>query len=200
VKIKSIGIRIALCILFTAGISFAADTYVPDPAHTNVGFTATHLVITKVIGKFKEFSATVVYDPQDISKSSLNGTIKTASITTDNDKRDKDLKGEGFFDVEKYPEITFQSTEVSQKANEIWVTGNLTIRSVTKEVSFPVTIAGPIKDPWGHTKLGIEATLTINRQDFEVSWNKSLDGGGVLVSDQVQISINSELVKQEAKN
>lgn len=186
-------------ILLSAGISFAADTFVPDPAHSQVVFTAKHLVISKVSGKFKDFTATVVYDPNDITKSSLKGTIKTASITTDNDQRDTHLKSADFFDVAKYPEITFQSTKVSKKGNEVWVAGNLTIRGVTKEVSFPVTVVGPIKDPRGTTRMGIEANLTVNRQDFGVSWNKALDGGGVVVSDDIQISINSEMVKEQPK-
>jgi len=188
----------ASAILLAASIGFAADTYVPDPGHSQVGFTVKHLVISKVNGRFKDFDAIVVYDPQDITKSSLTGKIKTASITTDNENRDADLKSDGFFDVEKYPEIVFQSTKVEKKGKDILVTGNLTMHGVTRPVTFPVSIAGPIT-MGGNSKLGIEANLTINRQDYGISWNKKLDNGGAVVSDEVQISLNSELKKQEAK-
>jgi polyisoprenoid-binding protein YceI len=183
-----------------AGFIFGADTYSPDPNHSSVTFTVTHLLISKVSGKFKDFTATAVYDPNDVSKSSLTGTIKTASITTDQETRDNDLKtNPGFFEVEKYPEITFQSTKVYKKADEIWIDGNLTIKGTTKPVSFPVTINGPITDQRGTTKLGVEATFAINRQDFGITWNKKLDNGGAVVSDKVQININSEMVKQTPK-
>ena len=186
--------------LFVSALSYGADTFIPDPNHSSVSFTVTHLLISRVSGRFKDFSATVVYDPNDLSKSSLTGTIKTASISTDQDSRDNDLRtNTGFFEVEKYPEITFQSTKIYKKGDQIWVDGNLTIKATTKPVSFPVTIMGPITDQRGTTKMGIEATLTINRQDYGITWNKKLDNGGAVVSDQVQININSEMVKQPPK-
>ena len=194
---KRIFVFLLSLVLISATSAFAADTYVPDRAHSQVGFTTQHLVISKVSGRFKEFDAKVVYDANDLSKSSLTGTIKTASITTDNEKRDGHLKSADFFDVEKYPEITFASKKVERKDKEIWVSGPLTIRGVTKEISFPVTIVGPIKDPMGNMKLGVEGTLKLNRQDFGVSWNNPLEGGGVVVGDDVQIQINAELTKQE---
>ena len=183
-------------VLFTA-TTFAADTYAVDPAHSQVGFTVQHLVISKVSGKFKEFDATVVLDPADISKSSLNGTIKTASISTDNDKRDTHLKSADFFDVQKFPEITFSSKKVEKKGEEVWVTGGLTLHGVTKDVSFPVTLTGPVKDPWGNQRMGVEALLKLNRQDYGIAWNNPLEGGGVVVSDEVQVHINAELTKKK---
>ena len=196
---KKILFLFAAAILLAYSIGFAADTFVPDPVHSSVVFTVKHLVISKVSGKFKEFDAVVVYDPADVTKSSITGKIKTNSITTDNENRDADLKSDHFFDVEKYPEITFQSTKVAKAGKNVQVTGNLTMHGVTKQVTFPVTINGPIKDPRGNSKIGIEANLTINRQDYGVAWNKPLEGGGVVVSDDVQIAINSEMNKQEAK-
>ena len=196
---KKVSITFVGLLLLLVSTGFTADTFVPDKAHSQVTFTTKHLVISKVSGRFKEFDATVVYDPNDISKSSLKGTIKTASITTDNDNRDTHLKSADFFDVQKYPEITFASKKIEKKGSEVWVTGDLTIRGVTKEISFPATIVGPIKDPRGNTKLGVEASLELNRQDFGVSWNSPLEGGGVVVSDEVVIKIDTELAKQEAK-
>ncbi|MCI0416202.1 YceI family protein [bacterium] len=194
VSITSVG----LLFLFVTTV-FAADTFAPDKDHSQVTFTTQHLVISKVSGRFKEFDAVVAYDPKDISNSSLNGTIKTASLSTDNEKRDTHLKSPDFFDVQKYPEITFASKKTEKKGNEIWLTGDLTIRGVTKSISFPVTIVGPVKDPWGNSRLGVEASLKLNRQDFGVSWNSPLEGGGFVVGDEVVIKIDSELVQQVPK-
>jgi polyisoprenoid-binding protein YceI len=188
---------LASAILLTVSIGFAADTYIPDKGHSSVGFTVTHMLISKVNGRFNDFDAVVVYDPQDITKSSLSGKIKSASITTDNENRDADLKSDGFFDVEKYPEIVFQSTKVEKKGKDLIVTGNLTIHGVTKPVMIPVTLNGPVK-LGNNTKMGIEANFIVNRQDYGISWNKKLDNGGAVVSDEVKISINAELKKQEA--
>ncbi len=191
-------VSVVALILF-AGFGFAADTYVTDPVHSNVVFTVQHLVVSKVSGRFKEFSATLVYDDSDLSKSSLTGMIKTASISTDNDKRDGHLRSADFFDAEKYPEITFQSKKVEKEGDEIRVSGALTIRGVSKDVTFPVTIAGPIKDPRGNSRLGVEASLKINRMDFGVAWNNPLEGGGVVVGNDVWITINGELAKEVPK-
>jgi polyisoprenoid-binding protein YceI len=192
---------VILSFIIAGAVAYAADTYTPDPNHSAVTFTVTHLVISKVSGKFKDFTATVVYDPNDVTKSSLTGSIKTASISTDQENRDNDLKtNPGFFESDKYPEITFQSTKVYKKGEQVWIDGNLTIKGTTKPISFPVTVLGPITDAKGGSKIGVEATFTINRQDYGLTWNKKLDAGGAVVSDQVQININSELVKQQPQS
>jgi polyisoprenoid-binding protein YceI len=186
-----------LFLLLAAGFAISADTYVVDPAHSNVGFSTKHLVISTVSGNFGQFEGTILFDEKDITKSSVNGTIKTASINTGNADRDKHLKSADFFDVEKFPEITFKSTKVEKAGDGAKVTGTLTIRGVSKEVSFPATVNGPIKDPYGNMKIGLAAgPLTINRQDYGVSWSKKMDTGGLVVSDEVKIQIDAEAGKK----
>ena len=182
--------------LFLTPFAYAGDTYKPDPAHTTVGFTTTHLLINKVHGRFKEYEATILFDENDITKSSMTGTIKTASIDTGNENRDADLKSENFFDAEKYPEITFQSKKIEKSADGYTMLGTLTIRGISKDVTLPLTIAGPIRDPWGNRRIGVQARMKLNRQDFKISWNKVLEGGGAVVADEAEIHIDCELVKQ----
>ena len=175
---------------------FAADKYVVDKAHTNIGFTVKYLVISSVPGRFLDFDVVFMYDEIDISKSSVTATISTASIFTNNEKRDNHLKSADFFDAEKYPEITFESNDF-QKTDDGYISkGTLTMRGVSKEVEIPFRILGNVKDPSGNTKMGLEGGLIINRQDFNVSWNKTLDTGGLLVSDEVKIELNIQLKKE----
>jgi polyisoprenoid-binding protein YceI len=175
----------------------AADRYVPDKSHSLVGFSARHLVIYKVRGKFHEFEATIMYDENDLTKSSIQGTIQAASLDTDHEKRDKHLRSEDFLYVDKYPEITFASKRVEQQNSGYVLIGDLTIRGVTKEVVVPFTVTGKIVDPGGRTRVGFEATLRINRQDFGISYSKVMDNGGLVVSDTVDIELTAEAVKQE---
>ena len=184
----------SLCLTNTA---LAADMYVPDKTHSLVGFSARHLVIYKVRGKFHEFDATIMYDENDLTKSSLHGTIKAASLDTDHEKRDKHLRSEDFLYVDKFPEITFVSKRVEQRDSGYVLIGDLTIRGVTKEVVVPFTVTGKIVDPGGKTRVGFEATLRINRQDFGISYSKVMDNGGLVVSDTVDIELTAEAVKQE---
>jgi len=173
----------------------AADKYVADKAHTNIGFTVKHMVIATVPGKFQDYDIEFIFDDKDLSKSSVKTTIKTASIFTDDQKRDEHLRSADFFDAVNYPEITFFSNSISKKGDSFVAKGTLTIRGISKEIELPFTILGPVNDPWGNTKLGVEAAVKINRQDFKVSWNKTLDTGGLLVSDDVNIKLNVELNK-----
>ena len=173
----------------------AADIYVTDPAHTLVGFTARHFVINKVRGKFNEFVGTITYDENDITKSALKGTIKTASIDTDNEKRDNHLRSADFFDVANYPDITFISKRVEKRQNDHVLIGDLTIRGVTREVAFPFTITGKIVQG-GKTRIGFEANLRLNRQEYGVSWNKTMDSGGLVVSDTIEIELVGEAIKE----
>ncbi|HEY7161070.1 MAG TPA: YceI family protein [Acidobacteriota bacterium] len=186
-----------IALLFAVGLAFSADTYQVDTNHSTVGFSAKHLVISTVPGKFKEFSGTIVYDPQDISKSSVTGTIKTASIDTGVSNRDDDLRSANFFDVEKYPEITFKSTKVEKSDDGVMVTGDLTIKGVTKQVKFPATVNGPIKDPWGNSRIGFSFGFEINRLDYGISYNKAMETGGLVVSKEVKIQIDGEAVAKK---
>jgi polyisoprenoid-binding protein YceI len=154
-----------------------------------------HLVISTVPGLFQEFDIDLLYDEKNISKSSVKATIKAASIFTDDETRDGHLRSADFFDVEKYPEITFVSNRISKTDDGYVAKGTLTMKDVSKEVKIPFKILGIVKDPWGNTKMGIEGALTVDRQEFKVTWNKILDTGGVLVGDDVIIELNVQMQK-----
>ena len=180
--------------------AFAADTYQFDKAHTTVGFQVRH-IFTMLGGKFQEFTGTINVDRAKPEASTVEFTINAGSISTDEPKRDAHLKSPDFFDVAKYPTITFKSTSVKPNGKDRWlVAGDLTMRGVTKQVTLPVTFVGEGKDPWGNEKMGFETQTTLNRQDYGISWNKTLDQGGVLVGDEVkvQVSVEANKVKQAA--
>ena len=182
--------------LLLAGFSYAGDTYDVDPAHSTVGFTVQHLVISKVSGAFKDFTGTVELDDKGAIVAA-EATGQTTSIDTRNEKRDEHLRSADFFDVAKYPTITFKSTAAKEVGGKKVLEGELTIHGVTKTVSAPYVLTGPIVDPWGKTRIGIEAGITINRADYGLTWNKALETGGMVVSDEVAISVNLEAVKKD---
>jgi len=187
-----------LIIAVMAPLNLLAATYKLDPAHTTIGFKVKHLMITNVKGYFEKFSGTVVIDEKDITKSTVNVAIDIPSINTGIAKRDEHLRSGDFFDAGKYPAMTFVSTKVEKTGGDrLKVYGNLTIRGVTKPVSLYVD--GPtaeIRSPQGVAKRGASATTAVNRHDFGVSWNKKLDAGGVVVGDEVLITIEAELDRQ----
>ena len=197
--------KIALGALLAAVMAFpaaaATTTWQIDPAHTAAGFAVKHLMISTVRGQFKGVTGTVVWDDQDVSKSTIDVTIDATTVDTSEPMRDKDLKSEKFFDVAKYPTITFKSKKTENvSAGKLKVTGDLTIHGVTKEVVLDVE--GPsnsVKDPWGNTRVAASATTKVNRQDYGVKWNASSDGGGVVVGDDVNITIDLEMTKKVAK-
>ncbi len=178
----------------------AADTYKIDPSHSEVGFKVRHF-LSKTPGRFAKFQGIIQIDEKDITRSSVEVSIDTASVNTDNDARDKHLRSADFFDAEKFPAMTFRSTSVREVAKgKLEVTGDLTLRGVTKRITFPITNVGVINSPFGDVRAGfIDGTLKINRKDFGVSWNKVLDTGGTMLSDDVDISLNIEAVKQAPK-
>ena len=186
------GLAAALALPASAGTT----TYQIDPRHSSAGFGVTHLMISTVRGEFHGVTGTVVVDDTDISKSSVNVTIDATSVDTREPDRDKHLKSEGFFDVAKYPTITFQSTKVERNSDgNLKVTGDLTIRGVTKTAVLTATLPkSPIKDPWGLQRTAVSASTKINRQDFGVAWNQKLDTGGVVVGDDVNISLDVEMI------
>lgn len=181
-----------------AAPSRGAETYTIDPVHSSMGFAVTHMMVSSVQGKFKEFNGAIQLDEKNIENSSVEVTIKTASISTDNEKRDGHLRSPDFFDVEKHPEITFRSSKVEKKDDGYVATGQLTIRGVTKEVQLPFKLRGPVKIGDGK-RIGVKAGLNLNRQDYGVSWSKSLDGGGLVVSDEVEIDLNVEAIHEMAQ-
>ena len=183
--------------LLLATAAFAApETYAIDPTHSSMTFTVRHMVISNVKGRFTDFSGTLIYDEQDITKSSVEIIIKAASINTDVKQRDDHLRSADFFDVAKYPEITFKSTRIEKKGESQVAIGTLTMHGVSREVAIAFKIGGKAKDGSGATRLGAEAALKINRNDYGISWNMTLDNGGVLVGNDVQLELNVEAIKK----
>jgi len=191
----------ALAAAMAFSASAATTTWQIDPAHTAASFAVKHLMISTVRGEFKGVTGTVNWDDQDITKSTVDVTIDAKTVDTSEPQRDKDLKSDKFFDVEKYPTITFKSKKVEQvSVGKLKVTGDLTIHGITKEAVLDVE--GPsasVKDPWGNTRAAISATTKVNRQDYGVKWNANIDGGGVVVGDDVNITIDMEMIKKVAK-
>jgi len=174
----------------------ALDTYKVDPAHSSIGFSIDHLVIDTVHGRFRQFDGSITVDPDNGNAlKQASATIQTRSIDTDVEKRDNPLRSPDFFDAEKYPTITFESTGIAGQT----LTGKFTMHGVTKEISLPFTIKGPIKDPMGNVHLALEAKTKLNRKDYGLSWNKVLETGGLMVGDEVSIEINGSFVKQAAE-
>ena len=170
----------------------AAEVHNIDASHSEVSFQLRHLV-TQVRGSFNDYEGTINLDPANLEKSSVDFRIKAASIDTNNADRDKHLRGEDFFFVEKHPDITFKSKSIKKADKDTYnVTGTLTMRGVSKEVTLPVTYLGSVKDPWGNQKAGFATEVTLNRKDYGINWNAALDNGGFVLSDEVKVSINLE--------
>lgn len=177
----------------------STTTWKIDPAHTNVEFSVRHLMITTVKGRFTDVSGTVKIDDADPARSEVDVTINAASIDTREQQRDTHLRSADFFDVEKYPTITFRSTRVEPgQDGRLKVVGDLTIRGVTKSVTLDVAPEGRAKDPWGGERAGFSASTRINRSDFGLTWNQALETGGVMVGDRIDIAIDVEAVRQAA--
>lgn len=168
-----------------------------DAEHSSIGFKVRHLMVANVKGLFEKYMGTVEIDEKDITKSKVSVTIETASINTNVTKRDEHLRSADFFDVVKYPTMTFVSQKVVKAGeSKLKVTGNLTLHGITREVVLDVE--GPlkeIKDPWGNFRSGATATAKINRKDFGLNWNKAIETGGVVVGDEVIINLEVELIK-----
>lgn len=175
---------------------FQAGTWELDPAHTEVSFSIRHLV-SKVRGSFGEIAATL-QGADDLLDAKVSGTVKTASVETGNDQRDGHLKSGDFFDVETFPEMTFVSTGVAQDGDDYVVTGDLTIKDVTKSVDFAVEFGGVTVSAYGQTVAGFEATAKIIREEFGLNWNAALEAGGVLAGSEVKIVVTAEFILQNA--
>jgi polyisoprenoid-binding protein YceI len=173
-----------------------ATTYKIDPRHSSANFAVTHLMISTVRGEFHSVNGTVNVDDSDLSKSSVEVTIDASTVDTREPDRDKDLKSPNFFDVAKYPTITFKSTKVeSAGPGKLKVTGDLTLHGVTKSVVLDVTAPkSPIKDPWGLQRTAVSGTTKINRQDFGMTYSKTLDNGGLMISNDVDITLDVEMI------
>ncbi|MGH8957080.1 MAG: YceI family protein [Acidimicrobiia bacterium] len=180
----------------TAEKTALTGNYVVDPTHTRVGFVARHAMVSKVRGSFNEFNGTGYFDADDPTRSSLELTIMAASIDTRSPDRDAHLRSNDFFDMDKFPEIKFVSTAVKQvDPTEYRIAGDLTIKGVTRPVTFEVIYHGDAVDPYGNRRIGLEGKTTVNRKDWGVNWNAALEAGGVLVSENVTIEFEVSAIQ-----
>jgi polyisoprenoid-binding protein YceI len=194
----AVAAAVALALLVPAGVR-AADTYEIDPAHTSVQFSIRHMMISNVRGEFTKLSGKATGDVANPAGATVEATIDATSVDTRNEKRDEHLRSPDFLDTAKFPTMTFKSTQVEKAADGWKLHGDLTLHGVTKPVVLDVTsVTPPTKDPWGNTRIGAQATTKINRQDFGIVFNKTLDGGGVLVGDEIAITIDVEVMKKGA--
>ncbi|WP_347357771.1 YceI family protein [Bdellovibrio sp.] len=177
---------------FVASSAFAVK-YEIDKAHTHVSFTAPHLVVSKVKGRFHQVAGAFDFEEGSMKLQDVNVTIKTASLNTEEADRDKHLKSPDFFDVTKFPDMTFKSTKVEyEKGKPEKVEGDLTIRGITKKVILEVDYKGAVTDPWGNRVVAFDAETKVNRKDFGMTWNKAMDKGGFVVGDDIKIEIEGE--------
>jgi polyisoprenoid-binding protein YceI len=180
-----------------ATLADLAGTWTIDASHTRIGFVARHAMVTKVRGAFNEFEGTAVVDATGLSASSVSLTIKAASIDTRNEQRDGHLRSNDFLSMDENPQITFVSTAVEQTGpTEFEVTGDLTIKGVTNSITIPFEFEGVAKDPFGNERVGFEGSVAINRKDYGVTWNATLETGGVLVSDKITLEFEVSAIKQ----
>lgn len=173
-------------------------TYSIDVSHSEIGFQVRHMMFAKVRGQFRSWSASVDYDPGAPEKSSLSVEVETTSIDTRDGKRDDHLRSADFFEAEKFPKLTFKSKRIEAAGSGRYkLTGDLTIKDVTKEIAVDVEATGSGKDPWGNARLGFSAKASINRLDWGLKWNQALEAGGVLVSDKVDIDAEVQLIESK---
>ena len=171
-------------------------TYSVDAAHSEIGFTVRHMMFAKVHGSFKKWETKLAYDAASPAKSSIEVDIDTASVDTREGQRDGHLRSGDFFDAEKFPKMIFKSKRIEPSGGGRYkLTGDLTIRDVTREVTLDVEQTGTGKDPWGNDRLGFSAKGSINRSDWGLKWNQALEAGGVLVSDKVDIDVEAQVVQ-----
>ena len=173
----------------------ATTNWVIDASHSEIQFKVKHLVITTVTGSFNEFGGTVE-SGDTFENAKISFEANTSSISTNSEQRDGHLKGPDFFDAEKFPKLHFIATKFSKKGDAFELIGDLTIKDVTKSVTLAVEYGGTAQDPWGNTKAGFEVSGKINRKDFGLTWNAPTEAGGVLVSDEVKLIANVQLLKQ----
>lgn len=171
--------------------------YTIDPTHTRIGFVARHAMVTKVRGAFNEFTGTARLDGQNLNDSTVELAIEAASIDTRNADRDGHLRSNDFLQMDEYPQITFRSTSVVWSGDDaLEVTGDLTVKDVTRQVTVPFSFEGQATDPFGNVRIGFDGFTTINRKDFGVTWNAALETGGVLVSEKITLEFEISAIKQ----
>ncbi len=183
--------------MVTAARPQTVSRWAVDPSHTVVEFAVRHLMVTTVKGRFTRFSGALFLDEADPTRSLIEGTVEAASVDTGDAQRDTHLRSADFFDVERFPQITFRSTRIEPLGDQRYrVIGNLTIRGVTREVALEAALLGRARDPWGNERLGFTAQATLDRRDFGLTWNHPLETGGFLVDNTVRITIEGQAVRQ----
>ena len=194
-KIKPFLQVLALALLLPALAAAQPVIYKVDPNHSSVGFSIRHFV-SNVPGRFRDFNGVIKYDRQNPAASSVEFTVQAASITTDNNDRDEHLRSADFFDVQKFPTLTFTSNKVAARdANTLDVTGDLTLHGVTRPITIPVSVLGTMKGPRGE-KAGFETSFTLNRKEYGIVWNRVFDAGNTLLGDEARVSIEVEADQQ----
>jgi polyisoprenoid-binding protein YceI len=187
-------------LLLAFGFVFSASaqtTWTFDKSHTTIGFEVTHLVITTVDGKFRDYEGTVTTKGDSFDGAQVDFNADIASIDTDNEKRDAHLKSDDFFNAEKFPKMTFKGTSMKKSGKNTYkLTGDLTIRDKTRKVTLDVVHNGTVQDPWGNTKAGFKLTGAIDRFDYDLKWNTMTEAGGAVVGKEVRFDINVQLVKK----
>lgn len=195
-----LGVRIAFLVLILVGgwsIRAQADSgrWNVDPEHSTVEFRVAHMVVSKTTGYFTDYQGYIDMDSEAGTVKTIEATIKTASVTTKHEKRDAHLRNADFFDVEKYPTMTYRMKHYKKTADGYEAVGELTLRGVTKDVTLTGNFNGVAKDPWGNLRAGFNAEGKLNRKDFGMVWSKTLDGGGLVVGDEVLIKLDIECIK-----
>ena len=196
--------KLLLFVLFfalTALLPASETKWKADITHSKALFTVSHMVISEVTGRFTDFDVSLVQNNSDFSGSKVSVTFKPASVNTDDESRDKHLRSEDFFYTEKYPEATFVSTAFDKTGDNIFtITGDLTLRGITKSVTLNAKYNGSMKDPWGNEKAGFKVTGTIKRTDFGLKWNKAVEAGGLLVGENVDLTFQIELAQEKPED
>ncbi len=186
---------VAVSVLLGAGAVWSAQ-YEIDTAHSSLGFAVKHMMVSTTTGTFDDYQGAIAYDPNDVAAFKADITIQAKSINTRQSKRDEHLRTADFFDTEKFPTITFAGKKLTKEGDKAVMTGDLTMKGVTKEVSIPVEISGPVNGMMGPI-IGISGSFTLNRQDYGIQYNKALDNGGLALSNDVRVDINIEALQKK---
>jgi polyisoprenoid-binding protein YceI len=184
---------LGLLVAVQAGAEMAR--YEVDREHSTIGFSVAHMVVSKTTGRFMDYTGFVDMDPDAKTFKTIQATIKTASVSTNHEKRDAHLRTPDFFDVERFPTMTYQMKSYQKTGDEYTAVGDLTLHGVTKEITLVGSFNGVAKDPWGNIRAGFSARGKVNRKDFGVNWNKVLDAGGLAVGDEVMLTLDIECIK-----
>ena len=188
---------LATLLITISTLTFSQTTWTVDKSHSKVGFSVSHLVITDVDGFFKDYEAQISSNGDDFSTANVELKVNTSSIFTDNEKRDDHLRSDDFFNSEKYPQMTFKGKSMKKVGDKKYkLTGDFTIRDVTKQVELDVKYNGMVKDPWGNTKAGFKITGEIDRFDYNLKWDKAIEAGSLVVGKDVELVIDLQLVKK----